>query len=82
MYSKKQRTAALIGVIALVLLYIITLICAIFDFDGTGKLFSVCLYATIVIPLVIWGYIWIYGKLTDKKTIADFDHGTDIEREK
>ncbi len=41
MYSKKQRTAALIGVIALVLLYIVTLICAIFDFDGTGKLFSI-----------------------------------------
>lgn len=80
MYSKKQRIAALTGVILLVLLYVVTLICAIFDFDGKGKLFSVCLYATIVIPLVTWGYIWIYGKLTNKKTIADFDHGTDIEK--
>ena len=82
MYSKKQRIAALIGIALLLLLYIATLVCAIFDFDGNGKLFSICLYATIVIPLVPWGYIWIYGKLTDKKTIADFDHGTDIEKEK
>ena len=74
MYSKKQRILAIIGIAALVLLYIITLICAIFNFDGTGRMFTVSLFATIFIPIILWLYIWMYGKLTNKHTIADFDN--------
>ena len=71
MYSKKQRILAIIGIAALVLLYIITLICAIFNFDGAGRMFKVSLFATI---FILWLYIWMYGKLTNKHTIADFDN--------
>ena len=74
MYSKKQRILAIIGIALLVLLYIITLICAIFNFDGAGKLFKASLFATIFVPILLWIYIWMYGKLTDKHTIADFDN--------
>ena len=74
MYSKKQRILAIIGIAALVLLYIITLICAIFNFDGAGRMFKVSLFATIFIPIILWLYIWMYGKLTNKHTIADFDN--------
>lgn len=77
MYSKKQRFAALLGIILLVLLYIVTLICAIFDFDGSGKLFMICLFATIAVPILIWLYVWMYGKLTNKKTFADFSNMDD-----
>ncbi len=73
MYNKKQRLAALLGIILLVLLYIVTLICALFDFDGSGKLFQACLFATIAVPILIWVYVWLYGKMTDKKTFADFN---------
>ncbi len=66
MYSKKQRIAALCGIILLVGLYIFTLIAAIFDFDGTGNLLKACLVATIVIPVLIWVYIWIYNILNKK----------------
>lgn len=66
MYSKKQRIAALCGIILLVGLYIFTLIAAIFNFDGTGNLLKVCLVATIVIPVLIWVYIWIYNILHKK----------------
>lgn len=72
MYSKKQRIAALVGIILLVLLYVITLICAIFNFDGAGKMFRISLFCSIALPILIWGYIWIYGKLTEKHTIASF----------
>ena len=74
MYSKKQRILAIIGIAALVLLYIITLICAIFNFDSAGRMFKVSLFATIFIPIILWLYIWMYGKLTNKHTIADFDN--------
>nr|MBQ8252210.1 hypothetical protein [Lachnospiraceae bacterium] len=74
MYSKKQRIAALVGIIFLVALYILTLISAIFRFPGSQKLFFICLFATIAVPILIWLYVWLYGKLTDKKTFADFSN--------
>ncbi len=37
---KARRIAAITGVVLLVLLYVITLIAAIFDFDGSGTLFG------------------------------------------
>ena len=71
MYSKKQRILAIIGIAALVLLYIITLICAIFNFDGAGRMFKVSLFATIFIPIILWLYIWMYGNMPATKAIKD-----------
>ena len=74
--SKKKITgkqiAAMICVILLAGLYIVTLLAAIFGKPGTRSLFGLCLMATFVIPLITWVYIWMYGKLTNKHTIADF----------
>ncbi len=66
-----KRIAALLIVILLVLLYLITLIAAIIDPSASGKLFGLCLFATVTIPLLSWVYIWMYGKLTGKRTMAD-----------
>ncbi|MDE7223609.1 MAG: hypothetical protein K2O34_07520 [Acetatifactor sp.] len=75
--SKKKITSkqavALAGVILLVAMYLITLVVAIFDQDSSGRLFQACLVATVAIPLLIWVYIWMYGKLTGKHTMADLD---------
>lgn len=75
--SKKKITSkqvvAMIGVILLVLLYVVTLVVAIVDTSASGKLFALCLFASIAIPFLIWIYVWMYGKLTNKKTFADFD---------
>ena len=78
--EKKKKTTskqivALAGVILLVAMYVITLIVAIFDQDSSGRLFQACLVATIAIPLLVWVYIWMYGKLTGKHTMADLDLG-------
>lgn len=73
MYSKKQRIAALCGIILLVALYLFTLIAAIFNFDETGNLLKACLIATVTIPILIWVYIWLYGMWTQKHTTASFD---------
>lgn len=68
-----KRLAALIGIALLVLLYIGTLIVAIIDTSSSGMWFQMCLTATVAVPLLIWIYTWMYGKLTGRHTIADLD---------
>lgn len=86
--NKTKRTSkqivALAGVILLAALYIITLFAAIFNPDGAGMLFRGCLGATVIVPILIWGYIWMYGKLTNRHTMADLDilQNSDTEEER
>lgn len=79
MNQKKKRPpkqiAALVGVIVLVLMYIITLIVAIVDTSASGKMFGICIAATFFVPILTWIYIWMYGKLTGKSTMADLNLG-------
>lgn len=70
-----KQIVAILGIVLLVLLYLVTLFAAIFDTSATGTLFAMCLFATIAVPLLIWVYTWMYGKLTGKHTIADLDIG-------
>lgn len=76
--SKAQRIAALLCVILLSGLYLVTLIVAILDRSSSGRWFFICLIGTIVIPLLTWIYIWMYGMLTQKHTIASFDLGKEL----
>lgn len=75
MNDKKKITSkqivAIIGIILLLALYIITLFAAIFDSSATGSLFLTSLLASMFIPLLIWIYTWVFGKLTGRHTIAD-----------
>lgn len=66
-----KQVVAMTGVILLVLLYVVTLIVSIVDKSASGQWFMICLMATVAIPILIWIYTWMYGKLTGKKTIAD-----------
>ena len=81
---KKQITsrqvAALAGILLLALLYIVTLIVAIFDSSEPGRWFMICIFATVAVPMLLWIYMWMYGKLTGKPTIADSERikGVDI----
>lgn len=76
-----KQIVAWIGIILLLALYAITLIVAIFDTSSSGKLFGLCLFATVAIPLLIWIYTWMYGKLTGRHTIADFDISSNDKEE-
>lgn len=81
---KKQITsrqvAALVGILLLALLYIVTLLVAIFDSSESGRWFMICIFATVAVPILLWIYIWMYGKLTGNPTIADSEQimGNDI----
>lgn len=70
-----KQVVAIIGIILLVLMYIVTLLAAIFDSSASARLFWMCLFSTVAIPILIWIYTWMYGVLTKKHTIADFDLG-------
>ena len=71
MHTKKQRIMAWIGIVLLLLLVIATFLCAFLDFEGSERLFAACLFASIGLPILMWIYIGLYGKITNKKTMAD-----------
>ena len=75
-----KQIFAIIGIILLVLLYVVTLFAAIFDSSASHVLFATCLLATVAIPLLIWLYTWMFGKLTNRSTFADF-HPEEKENE-
>ena len=68
--KRHKQIAAIIGVVLLVALYLVTFILALCRFEGASSLFMGALACTIVVPVLIWIYIWLYGLLTHKKTIA------------
>ena len=66
-----KQVVAVIGILLLVLLYIVTLVAAIFDSSESGRWFMICIFATAAVPMLLWIYTWMYGKLTGRHTIAD-----------
>ncbi len=61
--KKVRRVIALVGVIALVALYVVTLILAITDSAQTMNLFWAALVSTVILPVLIWAYTFIYNLL-------------------
>jgi len=62
-----KQIAALLGIALLVLLYILLLVFAIFDFEGSDILFRACLIGTVTIPILIWIYMYLYDKLKQNR---------------
>lgn len=60
-----KRIMAIVGIVLLLGLYIVTFIVAVAGGEGTGQLFTACIVATVVIPVLIYVYTWIY-KLVKK----------------
>lgn len=58
-----KRIIAIIGVLLLVLMYVATLISAIFTTPYTPQLFKACVYATLIVPVICYGYILMYRVL-------------------
>lgn len=70
-----RQVVAMIGIALLVLMYLLTLLSAIANNPASDRLFFLSLFSTLTIPVLIWIYTWMYGKLTGKHTFADFDLG-------
>ena len=65
-----KRICAILVIIFLVMIYVMTLIVAIVWPGNGAKLFAMCLFATVVVPIVAYAYIWVYTQITGKRTIA------------
>jgi len=63
--KKVRRIIALVGVIALVALYVSTLVLAIIGSEMTMNMFWAAVVSTIVLPVLIWAYQFIYRLLKD-----------------
>lgn len=63
--KKFKQIAAIIGIIALLSLYAVSFMLAIFGNADSEKLFNASVYATIAVPIFIWIMIWI-AKLLSK----------------
>ncbi len=66
-----RQIVAVAGVALLVLLYLIPLVTAIVDSSASAQWFRICLAATFALPLLLWLYSWMYGRLTGKSAIGD-----------
>ena len=64
--SKLKQIAAIVCIVLLVLLYVITLVVSLLDFPGSDRMFAGGLVATIGLPILLWIFIWLYGKYTGK----------------
>lgn len=66
-----KQVVAMVGVILLVLMYLVTLVMAFVDSSASGKYFALCLACTFIVPIIIWIYSWMYGRMTGKKVPGD-----------
>ncbi len=61
--KKIKRILALLGAILLLGLYVSTLFSAIFAKENFMELLTASVYATVVVPVLIWAYSMIYKLL-------------------
>ena len=77
--DKKKKTpkqiAALVCVGLLLLLYLATLVVACLNFPGDDRLFQACLVATVGLPILLWIYIWLFGKIKERRQGQDNSNG-------
>ena len=66
-YPKAVRIGALLLIILLIALYILTLISAIFTDQSNPAMFKMCVYATVAVPFLIYGYMLIYRLLSNRR---------------
>lgn len=80
MKKTAKQIAALIGVVLLVLLYVLLLVFAIFDFEGSDVMFKACLIGTVTIPVLLWIYMYLYNKLVQNRDGVDNENDVTIHK--
>lgn len=68
--GRLKQIAAILCIVFLVGLYIATFIAAIFDSPATGRIFRACLILTVIIPILMWVFVWMIGVFTQRENFA------------
>lgn len=74
--KKVKQILAILGVVLLLGLYVITLIMAVTDNTSTLSMLEASIVATILIPILMWAYSFIY-RLLKKYYGSDKDDNED-----
>lgn len=61
--KKIKRLLAVIGILLLISLYVITLVLALTDDPNTMNAFRASIYCTVLVPVLIWAYTFVYRLL-------------------
>lgn len=64
--KKLKQVLAIIGIVFLVGLYVMTFIFALLSSPNAANLFKASLYATVIIPVLLYAYMLIYNYLKKK----------------
>lgn len=72
--KKMKRLLALITVVILVALYAAALIFALIDSPWAFSVFKACIGMTVVLPCLLYIYLWIY-KVLNKESHNDESSG-------
>lgn len=62
-----KRILAIAGSLLLVALYVITIVLALTDDPNTMNAFRASIYCTVLVPVLIWAYSFIYKLLKNDK---------------
>lgn len=68
---KFKRIVAIVCIVLLLSCYLMTLILAIMGKTIYNNLFGLCLIGTIVLPILAFVIIWLYGRYNDRKVPGD-----------
>lgn len=71
--KKTKRILAILGIILLASLYVATLVFAIIGSENAMNWFRASVYATVVVPVLIWAYGFVYRLLRDHFSLREDD---------
>lgn len=74
--KKTKQILAIIGVVLLVALYVSTLVFALIGSDLATNCLKASIYATVVVPVLIWAYTMVYRLLKNHYSLRE-DSGQD-----
>ena len=74
--KRVRQILAWIGIIVIVGLYVFTIVLGLFGNENTVDLLKAAVVATIVVPVLIWAYTFIY-KLVKGNRFDQNDPGSD-----
>ena len=67
MNKNAKRILAIVAIVIIVALYIVTLFLGIFHNENTHQWFMACIIATIALPILVYIFIWLFGKIKSQK---------------
>lgn len=61
--NKVKRISAIIGLVAILSMYLISLLLAIFASDKAPGLFLASAFCTVIIPIIIYCFVAVYNRV-------------------